>query len=205
VAAVAAGLQRLLPFVSGQPGVPTNVSRVPQPIVTVLAALACSAGAASAQQAVREGDSRTFASVRAAANQADGMGAQEVRLRWRSADPSAARAAAASEVRILRRQVVPGRIRGERNPELADDKLVVVSVGRTGAELDWRIVSDPTLVRSETADATGNLVRQDLRRTEGDLLVAIPDLPELSRLRLYRPRWNGREFVLDLIAALDLP
>lgn len=148
---------------------------------------------------------RAFGALRDQVRQAEGVGAQEIRLHWFVQDVRIAAQSAADDLRVVDLRPVLGTISKERNPELAPDKLVVVLVDSAGREVDWRIIPDPRLIRAEFADAYDNLTGQSFRRLETDFFVAIPDMPALKRLRLYQPRWAGDEFVLDLIASVDLP
>jgi hypothetical protein len=89
----------------------------------------------------------------------------------------------------------------ERDPQLAPDRLLVVAVDSAGAPIDWRIVADPRVVRSETPDATGLLSGTVLTYSEAELRVAIAGSAEVRELRIYKPRWTGDAWVLDPIAA----
>jgi len=162
-------------------------------------------GTGHTQQTVPTPGTRTFAAIRDGVAQADATGAQEIRLRWVSRDPRTASQPATEAVQVLERRRLAGRVGRERHPELSLDKLVVVATDLSGKDVDWRIVADPRLLRGETADSRGVLSGQSFRRIEADLLVTIPDRPEIRRLLLYEPRWTGREFVLDLLGAVELP
>jgi hypothetical protein len=89
----------------------------------------------------------------------------------------------------------------ERNPQLAPDRLVVVAVDAAGAPIDWRIVADPRVVRSETPDATGLLSGTVLTYSQAELRVAIAGSADIRELRIYKPRWTGDAWELDPIAA----
>jgi hypothetical protein len=175
-------------------------------VATVVLACGClAAGPAHGQPTGRDAGTRTFAAVRDGVAQADGVGAQEIRLHWLARSPRMASQPAIEDLQIVDRRAKVGRVRKERHPELSAEKLVVVATDLSGKELDWRIVADPRLIRGEVADSRGNLTGQPFRRIEADLLVTIPDRPEIRRLRLYEPRWTGGEFVLDLLGTVDLP
>jgi hypothetical protein len=146
-----------------------------------------------------------FGALRDQVPQAEGVSAQEVRIHWFVKDARIAAQSAADDLQVVDLRPVLGTLTKERHPELALDKLVVVLVDGAGREVDWRIIPDPRLIRGEFPDANGNLTGQSFRRLETDFFVAIPDMPSLKHLRLYQPRWTGGEFVLDLIAGVDLP
>ena len=91
--------------------------------------------------------------------------------------------------------------KAERDPQLADDRLVVVAVDAAGDAVDWRIVPDPRVVRSEGPDATGRLSGTTLTYPEAELHVAIRETPAVRELRIYKPRWAGDQWVLEPVAA----
>ena len=93
----------------------------------------------------------------------------------------------------------------DRNPELAADRIVVVSVDAVGREVDWRIVADPRIIRAEFPDEQGRLSGRTLRYSEASLLIDIPDDPAIVSLRVYEPRPADGEFLLQLIASVTLP
>jgi len=169
------------------------------PAVIALSAAACAAAAQTSGAAPR-----TFGALRDRVAQVDSGSAQEVRIHWFVKDPRIAAQAAADDLTVVDRRPVLGAVARERRPELAPDKLVVVLLADDGREVDWRIIPDPRLIRGEFAGADGKMSGQQLRRVETDFLVSIPDLPTIARLALYQPRWTGREFMLDLIGAVDL-
>ena len=172
---------------------------LPCPVVIALFAGACAAAAQTSGTAPR-----SFGALRDRVAQVEGSGAQEIRIHWFVKDPRVAAQAVADSLTVVDRQPVLGAVARERRPELAPDKLVVVLLDAGDREVDWRIIPDPRVIRGEFADADGKMNGQQLRRVETDFLVAIPDLPSITRLALYQPRWTGREFMLDLIGTVDL-
>jgi len=99
-------------------------------------------------------------------------------------------------------QVAPLR---HRNPELSAQDLVVVSVNAAGIETSRTIVRDPRLVRGETGESPARLTsREFLYRSEVTFAVTLAD-PAAVAVRLYKPRWTGTAFVLDLIGEANLP
>ena len=106
-------------------------------------------------------------------------------------DPDAVRPFA-----LLEDRVVPGSLRRERRPQLADDRLVVVVEDAAGRELDWRIVSNPAIVRAEAPGPDGRLQGRTIEINPVELSIAIPDVSGADRVSLYRPRWTGTEYLL---------
>ena len=77
---------------------------------------------------------------------------------------------------------------------------MVTAVDAAGNVLDWRVVPDPRVVRSEHPDATGVLSGTVLTLTEADLQVPIAANAQIAALHVYKPRWTGVEWTLDPIA-----
>ncbi|MGE5443534.1 MAG: hypothetical protein ACM3SR_02905 [Ignavibacteriales bacterium] len=65
---------------------------------------------------------------------------------------------------------------------------------------------DPRILRAETAESSGQLTSSELLyRDDVTFSVTIPDDPSTITLRIYQPRWTGKEFALDLIGEANLP
>lgn len=136
---------------------------------------------------------------------------QELRVGW---DTLAAQSAPAggpsappppSAFTLLGRQSASGTLPRQRNPELSDGQIVVVAEDAQGQVLDWQIVADPRVLRSEGPGPTGELTGQILRQASTELMIAIPDDPAIVWLRLYHPRWTGTKFNLDPLGSIPLP
>jgi hypothetical protein len=145
---------------------------------------------------------RSFAELRARVARGDSGDGQELQIRWFAVEGAAQ---PASDITVLNRRRGIGPLARERDPQLSDDRLVVISTDATGRELDWRIVMDPRLVRAEVPDAQGRLSGRRFMRAEVNLLVAVPDNPEIVRLRIYAPELTADGYVLNLLATVDLP
>lgn len=107
-------------------------------------------------------------------------------------------------VKVKRYRRVMQKLPKERNPELAEDRLVVVGLDATGRELSRAIVLDPRLVRAEFGDSSGKLSRKLLYKDDVELSVALPDDPAIVSVIVYHPRWTGKHFVLDAIGQTKL-
>jgi hypothetical protein len=149
---------------------------------------------------------RSFTELRARVAHGTGGESQRVQIQWFVENRAETTAAAPPlrEARVLERRRGLGALPFERDPQLSTDHLVVVSIDKVGRELDWRTVSDPRLIRAEVPDATGQLHGQTLTRRQADLLVDIPDDPDITGLRVYEVQWAGGEFILKLVATASL-
>jgi hypothetical protein len=145
---------------------------------------------------------RSFAELRTRVARADSGDGQELQIRWFAIEGAAQ---PASDVTVLNRRRGIGPLPQERDPQLSDDRLVVISTDATGRELDWRIVMDPRLVRAEVPDAQGRLSGRRFQRTEVNLLVDVPNNPDIVRLRIYAPQLTNDGYVLNLLATVDVP
>ncbi len=98
-----------------------------------------------------------------------------------------------------------GALGRQRSFELASDHLLLVTV-TSDARLRWfSLEPDPRILRSEGPGPTGQLTGEVIFQPNLDYTCNIPDDNESSELRLYHPRWNGQEFVLVLLSAIQLP
>src|SRR5687767_2921357 len=160
------------------------------------AAIAAAIGPAAAQDRapLRVLDAAAFASLKATPAPDAASGSQDWVIRWTT------KAASASQqetfVVIDRRDLAVAVVR-ERDPQLAADRLLVIAVDAAGATVDWRIVADPTVLRSEEPDATGLLSGRTLTQPTAELRVALAADPRIAEIRIYKPRWTGTEFVLE--------
>ena len=118
---------------------------------------------------------------------------------------SAATAVPVNRFQIRDRRTVQGPLPVERDPQLSADQLVVVGADAAGTALTWQPLKDPRIVRAEQPGPDGVLTGGILYRTDVEILLVLPDLPQLTQVRLYQPRWTGRQWALDLIATFGIP
>jgi hypothetical protein len=150
---------------------------------------------------------------------ASGQTIEQLRLRWGAyptapapiVAPNAPNAAttvpappAPDAFTVLERSRAPGPLPRQRNPQLSADQLVVVAVNGAGETINTQLIPDPRILRAEKIGPTGEMSSQVLHRADVEFLVTIPDDPALSELRLYKPRWTGTTFVLDLVGTIAL-
>jgi hypothetical protein len=156
---------------------------------------------------------RTAASVRALppfANRAASAAQTELIISWAVSAgtpgiltvPGAARELHQFQVRA-RTPVSDPPVR-ERDPQIAEDDLVIVALDPQGREIGWQHLKDPRIVRSEQPGPDGLLTGQVLHRSDAEFVVRMPDsLPAVS-LRVYEPQWNGTEFMLRELGTVVL-
>src|SRR5262245_58426326 len=176
--------------------------RAARGVVTVAVWIAAASGGAA--QTFPSAVERSFVELRAAVPHAEVNASQRIELRWMTPVTAERTAVRAEDVRIVSRVRGEGPLPQERDPQLSPDRLVVVSSDAAGRELDWRIVPDPRFIRGETADAQGRITSRRLQRAEANLLVDIPDRPDIVLLRVYATEWVNDAFVLRLVATADL-
>ena len=105
---------------------------------------------------------------------------------------------------VLERSQAPGPLPRQRNPQLSAEQLVVLAVNGAGETINTQLIPDPRILRAETVGPTGQMSSQVLHRADVEFLLTIPDDPALTELRLYKPRWTGSTFVLDLVGTIAL-
>ncbi|GJQ59105.1 MAG: hypothetical protein D8M57_04790 [Candidatus Scalindua sp. AMX11] len=94
----------------------------------------------------------------------------------------------------------------QRNPELTSEQLVVIAFDARENEINRVYIADPFIIRAETADETGDLISSRLLyRKSVDFSILLPDNPNISLLKFYKPHWTGTEFVIELIGETQLP
>lgn len=145
---------------------------------------------------------RAFSELQAAVPVADGGVSQQVQLRLSPSVPGLASNAPA--VAVVARLRGLGALPRQRDPQLAPDRLVVVSVDSAGREVDWRIIADPRRLRAEVADDQGRLSNAGAFQTGADLFIDIPDAPDIVGVRMYEPVWVEGAYVLRLLVSADL-
>jgi hypothetical protein len=170
--------------------------------VLLLSLIAASMGAVVSAQVVNT--PRSFSGLQAAIPQATSpRGALELHVMWAAA-PATRLANGGRTFTLVQHRAVPGAIRNERRPEIGPHHLVIVAVDADGRERDWRLIQNPRIARVEMPGDDGQLTGGVFETDKADLVFASPDLPGLRTFRIHQPRWNGAEFVLDLIGEIDL-
>jgi hypothetical protein len=143
--------------------------------------------------------------------------ALELKLRASSTQPAisepstrpphelAAMEPAQNTVSVLSQRQAPAAPSRHRHPELSTHDLVVVSVNAQGVETSRTVIRDPRIVRAETAEPSGRLSPPALLYRKEVIFSVIVSDPNAFGVRLYKPRWTGKQFVLDLIGEAELP
>jgi hypothetical protein len=147
----------------------------------------------------------------------EGQTIEQLRLRWGAyptapapmVAPNAATTAPApppapDAFTVLERSQAPGPLPRQRNPQLSAEQLVVVAVNGAGEMINTQLIPDPRILRAETIGPTGEMSSRVLHRADVEFLLTIPDDPALTELRLYKPRWTGTTYVLDLVGTIAL-
>jgi len=93
----------------------------------------------------------------------------------------------------------------QRDPTVSEQQLVVVTLDASRKELSRTIIADPRLVRAETTTSDGRLTTAGLWRASVSFRVVVPADPAAAELRLFQPRWDGRQMHLDLLGSARLP
>jgi hypothetical protein len=95
-----------------------------------------------------------------------------------------------------------GTLPRQRSLELSQTLIFIAAVDATNKLRWWSTMPDPRVVRAESPTATGEIRRQDFYASNVTLVVAFPDDPEITTLRIYHPVWNGTEFDLQPLSIL---
>jgi hypothetical protein len=125
----------------------------------------------------------------------------QLHVRWlAAASPTGDPVPAADLVPLNRFEVVGrsdlrGPLQRERDPQLSEHELVIVSIDGGGRETSWQKIRDPRILRAELPGSTGQLTGQVLYRPEVELVAIVPDAATAG-LHVYETSWNGEQFVL---------
>jgi hypothetical protein len=118
-----------------------------------------------------------------------------------SAPPSSSQA-----VSVLSQKRSQGTFPRQRNPELSPQHIVVLGLNAKGQETSRTIMLDPRILRAETAESIGKKTSSEfLYRKDVKFSIMIPDDADAVTLKIYKPRWTGKAFALDLIGQTNLP
>jgi len=135
---------------------------------------------------------------------------REARVRWETAEDSAAIAASPVQQRLGSARTVAlsskrsGNVPRQRSLELSTEQLLVIGVGDNSQALWWHTLVDPRLLRSEAPGVTGEIKNENLYLPRVDFAITYPDGAGIKALRLYHPVWNGKEFQLQLVGILSV-
>ncbi|MGI8641218.1 MAG: hypothetical protein ACR2MG_14880 [Pyrinomonadaceae bacterium] len=131
-----------------------------------------------------------------------------VRARWKSAgtaslkQPFTTEMAQEGSLSLLEIKPNRGGLARQRSLELSPTQVLVVMVNQNNQVLWWDLMSDPRLLRAETADANGLISGKTLYSTNAELLVSYPADETITELRFYHPDWDGQSYSLKLIGNL---
>lgn len=176
-------------------------------ISRLLATLAATLVAAACAAAQPMPAARAFGTLKANVSQvSNGNLTRELRIHWTAprASTQGASTTSPNSFKLLGQVRFSGAPRRERQPEPSANDLVIVVQDSSGNDLDWRIIPNPRLIRSEIPDRSGLLSGQLIERDEVELLVYVPDIDGAERIQIFSPVWNGREFTLDPLGQVTI-
>ena len=133
----------------------------------------------------------------------------QLHIRWVAGTSPTGNAVRAAELtpvnrfEVLGRSDLQGPLQRERDPQLAEHELVVVSIDGAGRETSWQKLRDPRVLRAETPGPGGELSGELLYRPEVELTIILPDAATTA-LRVYETSWNGDEFLLRPLGLIEV-
>ena len=144
---------------------------------------------------------RSFEQLRTTVPRVASDSGLQLRVRWRTEAPVADPTETNSQFDLVSLQAVDVPVRPERAPQISSATLVLVGVDDAGQELDWRVMRDPRIVRSElNSDYT--LKSEKLYYVDISFMVVLPDTPALTSLRLYSVRSRNGQLVAVALGTL---
>ena len=113
---------------------------------------------------------------------------------------------ARQDLKVLKHRRLSGPPPRQRSKQLSSRQIVVVGADASGKEISRVAIPDPRLIRAEMADESGKFTAKHIFFKESvDFLIALPDDPSITEIRIYHPHWTGTEFELQLVGQVDLP
>ena len=147
---------------------------------------------------------RPFADLLQAVPQRSAPAALQIYVRWTTADPVENPAHTENQFELVSVEQRQVRVRAERSPQVSSSSLVVVAHDASGREIDWRVIADPRVVRSEGGSGP-ELTGEVLFYTDIDLRLLIPAHAGIARLSIHKVRAEGGVALLDRVGQIDLP
>jgi len=136
---------------------------------------------------------------------------REVKVRWTDSTDSktkpslsAAQQKQAPVVSLVEDKKRSGTLPRQRSLQLSPNQVFVAAVGDANQLRWWSIISDPRVVRAEFQAPSGELRSQDYYQSNFTLTVGIPDDPQITNLRFYKPIWTGSDFDLKLLSVVSV-
>jgi hypothetical protein len=134
---------------------------------------------------------------------------QELEVRWKTPDKSAASDSPGAEAQGQPAQTLSvmglnagrGSLPRQRSLELSEEQVLVVAVGVENEMRWWTLMADPRLRRAETAGPNGEISGQTVILSETDFTVSYPADISITELRFYHPHWTGTRFTLESIGS----
>ncbi|HXD34197.1 MAG TPA: hypothetical protein VN643_23980 [Pyrinomonadaceae bacterium] len=146
--------------------------------------------------------------VEASLPQFDGRSYKDLHVRWESSVASGQntliKQPGIGRFAVLSASKKSGSLPRARSLELSPNQLLAIAVDGKNSLRWWKLLLDPRLVRAEAPNANGDLQGEELYLTKVEFWVAIPDDPDIKEVRLYHPRWTGRDFQLELVSVLTV-
>jgi len=87
----------------------------------------------------------------------------------------------------------------QRRIDYSPDQIAIVGFAADGTEVTRSVMIDPRLIRAEAILGENDLESTRLYRQSVDFSVAL-DNPDVVRIRILKPRWNGSTWQFDLLA-----
>jgi hypothetical protein len=138
----------------------------------------------------------------------DSLTYRELRVRWQcsasSGQDGLLRQAGSGAVSQLASVIKKGTLPRDRTLELSPNQILLIGTDASGMLRWWKLFLDPRLVRAEAPDETGALKGEEYYLKTVDFIIDFPDEAGITEVRLYHPRWTGKEFQLELLSKLPV-
>ena len=135
-------------------------------------------------------------------------GSEELLIRFTPARPIAnenqPQGTSSGSVGLVSRRHFQESIKPKKKLKVSSNKWIVAGIGGQGELRHWGLIADPLVLRAESPGPDGLLSGQVLQREQAEFLRSLPNDPSIRTLKLFRPKWTGQEYELDLMGEVSL-
>jgi len=110
-----------------------------------------------------------------------------------------------ASIGIVSRRSFQESVKTNKRLKVSSYKWIAAGIGSQGELRHWTLIADPLVLRAESPGPDGQLSGQVLQREQAEFLVSIPDDPLIRQIKLFRPKWTGQDYELEVMGVVSLP
>lgn len=134
----------------------------------------------------------------------ENQGTRELRVIWTASSPASANASsmAAGTFKVSSQRVYAEPAQRQRTLEIAPGRVLIAAIDRANQLKSWIVMLDPRILRSEGPGPDGTLTGREVMLDGVEFLIAVPDDPEITELRLFEPRLDRQQYTLVAVGSI---